>query len=146
LRQVEVKTDRNISSRLRISGRIDRIDQCSGAVAVVDYKTGTPPKADAVLKGEAVQLPSYALLLEAPIAQLNYLEFGKDQVREQVCANAENLQQLLPAVEVRMLRLDRDLQQQAALPAWGDARVCSYCEYSGLCRREMWLHGANGNG
>ena len=30
--------------------------------------------------------------------------------------------------------------------AWGDARVCSYCEFSGLCRREMWLHGESGNG
>ena len=146
LRQVEVKADRNISTRLRISGRIDRIDQCSGAMAVVDYKTGKPPKADEVLRGEAVQLPSYALLVEGPIAQLNYLEFRKDQVREQVCANSENLQQLLPAIEARMVQLDRALQQQTALPAWGDARVCSYCEYSGLCRREMWLHGENDNG
>jgi hypothetical protein len=42
-----------------------------------------------------------------------------------------------------MVQLDRALQQQAALPAWGDATVCSYCEFSGLCRREMWLHGEN---
>jgi len=146
LRQVEVKADRNIGSRLRISGRIDRIDQCSGAMAVVDYKTGKPPKTDDVLSGEAVQLPSYALLLEAPIAQLNYLAFSKDQVKEQVCANAENLQQLLPDLETRMVQLDRALQQQAALPAWGDATVCGYCEFSGLCRREMWLHGESGNG
>jgi len=145
LRQVEVKADREISSRLRISGRIDRIDQCSGAMAVVDYKTGKPPKADDVLTGEAVQLASYALLLDAPIAQLNYLEFSKDRVREQVCANAENLQQLLPEIEARMVLMDRTLQQQAALPAWGDARVCSYCEFSGLCRREMWLHGESSN-
>jgi len=145
LRQVEVRADRTISSRLRISGRIDRIDQCAGAMAVVDYKTGKPPKADDVLSGEAVQLPSYALLLEARIAQLNYLEFSKDRVREQVCASAENLQQLLPELEARMVQLDRALQQQAALPAWGDATVCSYCEFSGLCRREMWLHGENDN-
>jgi hypothetical protein len=45
-----------------------------------------------------------------------------------------------------MVQLDRALQQQAALPAWGDATVCGYCEFSGLCRREMWLHGESGNG
>ena len=145
LRQVEIKADKIISSRLRISGRIDRVDQCSGGMAVVDYKTGKPPKADDVLNGEAVQLPTYGLLLETRIAQLNYLAFSKDQVREQVCANAENLQQLLPELEARMVQLDGALQQQVALPAWGDATVCSYCEFSGLCRREMWLHGENGD-
>ena len=56
------------------------------------------------------------------------------------------LQQLLPALEARMIELDRDLQQSAALPAWGDAGVCVYCEFSGLCRRDMWFRGDNGNG
>ena len=145
LRQVEVKADRKISPDLGINGRIDRIDQCAGAVAVVDYKTGKPPKADEVWRGEAVQLPSYALLLDAPVAQLNYLEFSKDRVKEQVCADAERLQRLLPALEARVIHLNQALQQQAALPAWGDARVCAYCEFSGLCRREMWLHTENVN-
>jgi ATP-dependent helicase/nuclease subunit B len=145
LRQVEVKADRKISSGLRISGRIDRIDQCSGTMAVTDYKTGKPPKADDVSSGEAVQLSSYALLLDARVAQLNYLEFGKDQVREQLCADTDSLQQLLPALEARMVQLDQALQRRTALPAWGDARVCSYCEFSGLCRREMWLHAESGD-
>ena len=140
LHQVELKADRDISSRLRLSGRIDRIDQCSGKLAVVDYKTGRPPKADEVLSGEAVQLPSYALLLDAPITQLDYLEFGKVRVKEQTCVDAENLRLLLPALEARIILLERALQKEAALPAWGDAAVCAYCEFSGLCRREMWLH------
>jgi ATP-dependent helicase/nuclease subunit B len=92
------------------------------------------------LSGEAVQLPSYALLLDAPITQLDYLEFRKDRVKEQTCVDAENLRLLLPALEARMILLDRALQKEAALPAWGDAAVCAYCEFSGLCRREMWLH------
>ncbi len=146
LRRVEMKAERTISPQLRINGRIDRVDQCSGALAVVDYKTGKLPGADAVLNGEAVQLPSYALLLETRMAQLNYLEFGKERVKEQLCAGAEELQQLLPALEARMVELDQALRQQAALPAWGDVKVCSYCEFSGLCRREMWAQGASDDG
>ena len=146
LRQVEVKADRRISSRLRLSGRIDRLDQCSGALAVVDYKTGKAPKSDEVSTGEAVQLSSYALLLHAPIAELNYLEIGRDRVNPQLCADSDSLRLLLPALEARMIELDRDMQQSAALPAWGDTRVCAYCEFSGLCRRDMWLQGDSGDG
>jgi hypothetical protein len=24
------------------------------------------------------------------------------------------------------------------LPAWGDAKTCSYCDFSGLCRKKIW--------
>lgn len=42
---------------IRIHGRCDRIDQLpDGTLAVVDYKTGAPPKAKMVEKGYALQL------------------------------------------------------------------------------------------
>ncbi|HHJ16167.1 MAG TPA: Dna2/Cas4 domain-containing protein, partial [Gammaproteobacteria bacterium] len=140
LRSVELKAERALEAGLNIHGRIDRVDQRAGGMAVVDYKTGKPPARDAVLAGEAVQLSSYALMLEAPVTQLDYLEIGRDQAKQHTCAGDEELQQLLPAIEQRLLQLHKDLQQQAALPAWGDKNVCGYCEFSGICRRDMWVH------
>ena len=144
-RRVEVTAERAFSPQLCMRGRIDRIEQADGATAIVDYKTGKPPATDDVLSGEAVQLPSYALLLDQPVARLEYLEFGKDRAKLQTCAEGEALQQLLPAVKQRLQQLDTALQQDAALPAWGDAKVCGYCEFTGICRRDMWEHGSGGH-
>jgi ATP-dependent helicase/nuclease subunit B len=138
---VETSAERNISPHLRIRGRIDRVEQASGSTAIVDYKTGKPPRTDDVISGESVQLPSYALLLDASVVQLDYLEFTKDQAKQQTCAKGEELQQLLHDVGQRLTQLDAALHESAALPAWGDPKVCSYCEFSGICRRDMWIHG-----
>ncbi len=145
LRNVEVTAEREFSPLLRMRGRIDRVEQASGAIAIVDYKTGKPPATDAVLSGEAVQLPSYALLLDAPVARIDYLEFTRDRARQQSCAEGEELQQLLHDVGQRLTQLDAALQESTALPAWGDPKVCSYCEFTGICRRDMWLHGNSDN-
>jgi ATP-dependent helicase/nuclease subunit B len=141
LRDVEVKAEKAFSEHLHMNGRIDRVDQRSGASALVDYKTGRAPKSEQVTSGEAVQLPSYALLIDQPVCQLDYLEFGKDEVQPQTCADGEQLRQLMGEVGQRLVQLDQALQQQAPLPAWGDPGTCRYCEFDALCRREMWLHG-----
>jgi len=96
-------------------GRIDRVEQASGATAIVDYKTGKPPRTDDVISGESVQLPSYALLLDASVVQLDYLEFTKDQAKQQTCAKGEELQQLLHDVGQRLTQLDAALHESAAL-------------------------------
>lgn len=136
----ELKADRQLTEHLRITGRIDRLDQRAGSIALVDYKTGHPPRSDEVLCGEAVQLPSYALLIDKPIAQLDYLEFAKDKVSATTCAAGEALDDLLRQVAQRLTLLADALHDDAPLPAWGDPRVCAYCEFSGVCRREMWSH------
>ncbi|HED18699.1 MAG TPA: Dna2/Cas4 domain-containing protein, partial [Gammaproteobacteria bacterium] len=141
LLSVEATAEKNVSPHLQLRGRIDRVEQASGTIAIVDYKTGNPPKTDDVLSGEAVQLPSYALLLDAPVVRLDYLEFTKDQAKQQTCAEGEELQQLLHDVRQRLTQLDAALQESAALPAWGDPKICSYCEFTGVCRRDMWEHG-----
>jgi len=141
LHEVELKAERDISATLRIKGRIDRVDQRNGAMALVDYKTGTPPRTEDVVDGEAVQLPTYALLLQHSACQLDYLEFTKDRVKPRTCAEGETLDQLLKDVEQRLVELDSALQQGARLPAWGDPAVCGYCEFDGMCRRDMWSQG-----
>ncbi len=50
---------------VRLHGRADRIDRAAdGLIAVVDYKTGTPPSAKAVKAGFAMQLGLLGLIAE----------------------------------------------------------------------------------
>ncbi len=146
LQAVEVRAERSFNDHLRIKGRIDRVDQQAGRLAIVDYKTGSPPSTDDVLQGEAVQLPSYALLLEADTEQLEYLQIGNAGVAADVCAQGEDLQTLLQRVAGRIAIIDQALQRQTELPAWGDHKVCTYCEFDGLCRRDSWQREGAGCG
>lgn len=51
---------------IRIHGRADRIDRAAdGTLAVVDYKTGAPPRSAMVAKGFALQLGLIGLIAEA---------------------------------------------------------------------------------
>ena len=136
-RESEVSVKKVLSDTLKIGGRIDRLDRGSAGVALVDYKTGTTPAAQQVRDGEAVQLPSYALAVEN-VTQLDYLKIDKDSIRPSTCADRETLDQLLPALQQRLLALDSSLQQQADLPARGDDDTCKWCEFDGVCRRDMW--------
>ncbi|TCK18905.1 ATP-dependent helicase/nuclease subunit B [Thiogranum longum] len=133
----EINVGKSLTDTLKIGGRIDRLDRNSSAVALVDYKTGATPSAQQVQDGEAVQLPSYALAVN-DVIQLDYLKIGKDTIKPTTCADRETLGALLPALLQRLLTLDTSLQQQAALPAWGDDKTCNWCEFDGLCRRGMW--------
>jgi len=48
---------------VKITGRADRIDRCAdGSLAIVDYKTGTPPSARRVEEGFALQLGLIGLM------------------------------------------------------------------------------------
>jgi ATP-dependent helicase/nuclease subunit B len=138
LHGVEVKAERSFSEHLRLKGRIDRVDQRLGRRAIIDYKTGSAPAGDDVLHGEAVQLPSYALLLGNDVEQLQYLQIGNASVVPNVCAQGADLEALLERTAIRISVIDQALQAQAELPAWGDDNVCTYCEFSGLCRRDTW--------
>ena len=138
LEGVEVEAERAFGEHVRLKGRIDRVDRHADALAVTDYKSGSPPSRDAVLQGEAVQLPSYALLLDGRVERLEYLQFGNAAVTPGVCASGEELECLLENVAQRLTQIDRELQQETGLPAWGDDRVCAWCEFSGVCRRDSW--------
>jgi ATP-dependent helicase/nuclease subunit B len=50
---------------VRIHGRADRIDRLAdGTLAMVDYKTGTPPSARMVQEGFALQLGLIGLIAQ----------------------------------------------------------------------------------
>jgi len=136
-REAEVEVGQALTDTLHIGGRIDRLDRGKAGTALLDYKTGTPPSDQQVQEGEAVQLPSYALAI-TDVTQLDYLKIEKESVKPVTCADSEILSALLSSLRERLLTLEAGLQQQASLPAWGDDSTCKWCEFDGICRRNMW--------
>jgi ATP-dependent helicase/nuclease subunit B len=125
-----------------LKGRLDRLDEGQGGVAIIDYKTGRIPRDEDVEAGEAVQLPFYAALAEAgldrPVARVDYLVLDGDHVKTGGTLEDEALHDLKLGVMQRLYDLFRELNQGAAMPAWGDEGVCKHCHMAGICRREAW--------
>ncbi|WP_310692899.1 PD-(D/E)XK nuclease family protein [Thiohalophilus sp.] len=129
-----------------IRGRLDRIDRSDAGVAILDYKTGnTIPKPAEVSRGEAIQLPFYALLQQQqdpdqPVAEVAYLHFEKPEKRLKLNCSlaATELQQLGEAVGERLQTLVNQIEAGQGLPAWGDADTCKYCDMALLCRKPVW--------
>lgn len=142
--QAEVDQRQAIIATSELFGRLDRIDANREArylggttpTRIVDYKTGTLPSTDDVHAGEAVQLPTYALL--HPSAQrVEYLQLQKSKTRSLVIEDDELLQ-LKQATESRLKTLLPAIETGAALPANGDPDTCHYCDFAGICRQSIW--------
>lgn len=126
-------------TQITLTGRIDRLDRGRDGYAIIDYKTGAVPARDPVLRGEKIQLPFYALLLEQDnIASAAFLALEDDAVKEKTALDGEALAMLRSAIRERLMLLKRRLDAGAPLPAWGDMETCRLCDMEGLCRREMW--------
>ena len=121
-------------------GRADRIDAGDDGLAILDYKTGAVPNPADVAVGEAVQLPSYALLKDERVTQTLYVRVEKDKVDSNVGLEGDTLKSLVAGNEARLRELNAALQQNRPLPAWGDHKVCKNCDFDGLCRRQAWDH------
>ena len=142
----EVETDSSISlpdSNITLKGRLDRIDhtQIAGNThyGIIDYKTGATPKQQDVLDGEAVQLPFYALLLDKNVSCSEYLKLDDKKVTTAVTLNGDELIHLRNQTAARLIDITAELEQGAAMPAWGDDNSCKHCTLEGLCRRQTWL-------
>jgi len=134
----ELRLQRETVNGVRFKGRVDRIDKADNQWAIIDYKTGMTPGVDTVIEGEAVQLPSYALLSETEVNRVEYVQFDKNKINDSVNLKGEELQQLVHATEQRLLTIQTAIDQGSPLPAWGDPGVCRYCEFDGVCRRDSW--------
>ncbi len=120
-----------------LEGRLDRIDRGADGELVIDYKTGRMPKQHEVDSGEAVQLPSYAILEDTLPACVSYL--GVDgETKPGALLQDEALAALSRAVRERLVRMLAAVEAGTPLPAWGDNRTCRYCDFDGLCRRQAW--------
>jgi ATP-dependent helicase/nuclease subunit B len=124
-----------------LEGRLDRLDVGAAGDDIIDYKTGGMPKQDAVDSGEAVQLPSYALLARRMPARVEYVKLD-NKVMTGPALEGAALAQLTGEVHARLVTLLEAIAGGGALPAWGDSATCKYCDMDGLCRRQAWLETA----
>lgn len=135
--QTERSLEQPLAESWRLKGRLDRIDHNrDGRCAVIDYKTGAVPDSDEVKSGEAVQLVSYAMLVENA-EQVEYLQLDK-QLKSISRLEGEELASLRDAVRARLIELLRSISDGTTLPAWGDPATCAHCQMAGLCRRQTW--------
>jgi len=134
----EQRVNRELNKDMSLNGRIDRMDQCDGKYAVIDYKTGRLPRESDVENGETVQLPSYALLLD-DVERVEYLRLSEPgNVKAVSIIEGERLARLRTSVGERLTNLLQQIRQAQPLPAWGDYQICEYCDMSGICRRQAW--------
>ena len=135
-RAVEITTPKG--NTLSLHGRLDRVDEGPDGVAVVDYKTREAAKLKKSLElpGEDVQLPVYALLWGAPVADALFLSMEREEVK--AVELGRDVQDLADAVRARLCELFDALAAGAPLPAQGVEGACEYCEARGLCRRNFW--------
>ena len=133
--------ERPLAGGQTLTGRIDRIDTGTGDMGgalIIDYKTGSVPKQPEVDTGEAVQLPSYALLQASIPAAVQYVQLDNNRVRTGSQLEGAALADLSAGVLDRLETVLAEITDGTPLPAWGDADTCKYCEMDGLCRKQAW--------
>jgi|GEM_PF-1204022 len=131
--QVEIEQPRAVAG-WTLKGAIDRLETRAPGESVIDYKTGSVPKKEDILSGEAVQLPHYALTVHDPVA----IEYWNLKEQKQLQVNGEALSALTKAIEARLALLHDELANAHAMPAHGNALACSRCVYRGICRHDAW--------
>ncbi len=134
---VELKTEAALGHGWHLRGRLDRVDAGAEGVGIIDYKTGMVPHGEAVVAGEAVQLPSYALLLE-PVQRVEYLQLNNGEVRTRAALEGTDLAALRAGVGQRLVGLLDRVKAGSPLPAGSDEQTCSRCVLGGVCRRQAW--------
>jgi ATP-dependent helicase/nuclease subunit B len=129
-------------TNLTLYGRLDRIDthvDRDNAYAIIDYKTGSTAKQADIDCGEDIQLATYALLADnATAAMYLSLDESNGAVRIRARLEDEDLRQLAHDVRERLQTMRNMQREGKPLPAWGDDKTCSYCDFSGLCRKKVW--------
>ena len=129
-------------SELTLYGRLDRIDidnEHHMHQAIIDYKTGSVASQTDVDCGEDVQLATYALLAD-DTSQVMYVSLDESDgsVKTKASLEGDHLRSLTHDVRERLQTMTRMLSAGDPLPAWGDERTCSYCDFIGLCRKKVW--------
>jgi len=134
----EIKTSTMLED-LNLHGRVDRIDQSSNNINILDYKTGSVPSVREVETGEAIQLAHYAMAHPDKVTRVEYLQFesGVKDVAEKCVTENDALDELTSQAKKRLSIMYKALKNGSKLPAWGDQSVCQHCQFDGLCRYKL---------
>ncbi len=113
-----------------LKGRIDRIDEDASGVTIVDYKTGTPKKEDALALPDKEQLILYQIASEeifkksVVALQYQYLEDGSSI---EFLATPQEKER----VETRVRETIQELVESDFAPTPGF--MCRYCDFKDIC-------------
>jgi len=119
---------------IRLTGRIDRIDEKNGALEVIDYKSGKFPDTDKEPKESDVdyQLSVYALLAGelGEVRACGYYDLGSGELKFE------------RFLEAKIAKLREILAVMASQKQWSwemceDLSRCRHCPYTYLCHREV---------
>jgi ATP-dependent helicase/nuclease subunit B len=123
---------------IQVRGRIDRVDEMAGKLALWDYKSGSPSRfakttKDPFVQGRILQHALYIALAEAhygrSVAQFGYF-FPTERGRgERIVFTPAKLADA-PNVLARL----RELIARGAFPATNDPGDCGLCDYRSICR------------
>jgi probable DNA repair protein len=157
--EVALREDRveMVAGPLRLAGRVDRVDRLSsGALAVIDYKSGSPSVAGWLgERPDDPQLPLYALALGEDVAAVVFARLKAGELGFAGLAREENLVPGAQAVEAhRGAKRDasswpelvarwrettdglatRFAEGRAAVDPKRGLATCRFCELQPLCR------------
>jgi len=142
-----------------LRGRADRIERRADGLAIVDYKTGTPPGVTAVNDGRAPQLPLEAAMAAAgafgpewrgPIAALTYWHLTgrttpgemRDILKGKPQDIADLVERSVDGLHTLIAAYDDPSQPYLAQPFPGAAP--RYSDYAQLARVAEWSSGNGG--
>ena len=139
-----------------VKGRADRIERRGETLAIIDYKTGSPPADKAVEAGHAPQLPIEAVIAEAggfpgftgKVTELAYWKLSggatEGETRALFGGNAEPLQAVIDAARVQIPVLLTHYANPATpfLDAPHPGRKPYDQPFAGISRRAEWREDA----
>ena len=137
-----ISTEQQLSCELShdktLYGRIDRIDSNNEHKSIIDYKTGQSANQDEVDSAEDVQLITYALL-DDDVDNVLYLNLDNTKgVKQGASISGDELLSLKNSGKNRLSDIIQMTQDGKRYSAWGSEKVCSYCKYTGICRKPFW--------
>jgi RecB family exonuclease len=129
--------------RIPLKGVADRIDLLEGdRLRVIDYKSGYAPNPK-----RALQAPIYALCAQERLSERDgrawvvdeaaYVAFGgKRPLVRIVQSGAADREQVLEGARARAIGLIDDIEHGAFPPRPYETRICRYCAYPSVCRKD----------
>lgn len=122
--------------RVRLHGRIDRIDTNQEQHLIIDYKTANPARLKSGLKTyEDQQLAFYGLMMNAAVMSARYVALDKAKISTLPAEPyADWCAELAKQIQMNIEAIAND----APLTASGTGQICNWCDMQGLCRKGAW--------
>lgn len=142
--------------RFTVNGRADRIERRGDTIAIIDYKTGSPPADKAVEQGKAPQLPIEAVIAETggfpgfagKVAELAYWKLSggatEGETRALFGDKAQSLEAVIEAARTQIPALLAHYADAATpfLDAPHPGRKPKDQPFAGISRRAEWQEDA----